>query len=101
MSFHADAKIVKDEARPLGRRYMALLHCVENHCPLGFNATLKALEARFGLQKEQELFSQSLIAAIEFLEEDRQAWLKLKQANQELVRLRKRNGFPRTKIVGS
>lgn len=99
MSFNNDARIVRDETKPLGRRYMALRHCVENHCPLGFNATWKVLETKFGLREGQEASSQALIAAIEFLHADRQAWLKLLQAHQEIAHLRSKNGLPKPKIV--
>ncbi len=81
------------------RATLALRHCVENHCPLGFNATWKVLETKFGIREGREASSQALIAAIEFLQADRQAWLKLSQAHQELVHLRKQNGFPKPKIV--
>lgn len=98
MSFNNEARIVKDESMPLGRRYMALRHCVELYCPLGFNGTWKILEARFGLREGQAASSQALTAAINFLELDRQAWLKYSQAHQELVHLRKKNGFPKPLI---
>ncbi|MBL8207441.1 MAG: hypothetical protein JNM09_24625, partial [Blastocatellia bacterium] len=80
--------------------YISLRHCVENHCPLGFNATWKVLETKFSIREGQETTSQALIAAIEFLQADRQAWLKLSQAHQELVHLRKKNGFPKPKLIG-
>ncbi len=99
MSFHNEARIVKDETKPLGRRYIALRNCVENHCPLGFNATWKVLETKFGIREGQVNFSQALVAAIEFLQADRQAWLKLLQSHQELIQLRKYNGFPKPKIT--
>lgn len=99
MSFNNEARIIKDEAKPLGMRYMALRHCVEMHCPLGFKATWKVLETRFGIREGQPNSSQALIAAIEFLQADRQAWLKLLQAHQELVHLRTTNGLPKPEIV--
>lgn len=99
MSFNNDARIVRDETKPLSRRYLALRHCVENHCPLGFNATWRVLETKFGIREGQETTSPVLLAAIEFLQADRQAWLKLSRAHQELVHLRRSNGFPLPKLV--
>lgn len=98
MSFNNDAGVVRDESKSLGQRFKALRHCVGNHCPLGFNATWKVLETKFGIREGQPTTSQALLAAIDFLQADRQAWLKFSQAHQALVHLRKSNGFPKPRI---
>ena len=96
MSFNREARLVKSDQAPLGLRYISLRHCVELFCPLGFHRTWSLLEGRFGLRENQENNAPVLVAAVELLEQWRQAHIELQVAQcryaQELVRL----GLPKS-----
>jgi hypothetical protein len=91
LSFNREARLVKSNQAPLGLRYISLRHCVELFCPLGFHKTWSLLEGRFGLKENQENDAPVLVAAVELLEQWRQAHIELQAAHrkhaQELARL--------------
>ena len=97
MSFNNEAAKVKDESQPLGIRYVSLRHCVELHCPFGFNKTWKFMEKKFGLKEGEENDSNVLIQCAEFLETDRDAWIKVKDAHENFVKTRMHLGLPKPK----
>jgi hypothetical protein len=97
MSFGNEVTKVKDESLPIGIRYISLRHCVKLHRPLGFHKTWKFLEKKFGLKEGEENESQVLIQCAEFLETDRDAWIKVKNAHENYVKTRVTLGLPKPK----
>lgn len=98
MSFSADAAKVRDVAVPFGIRYVSLRHCVEAHAPFGFRKTWALLQERFGIKEGQENSSEALVAAIDFLDEDRKAWLAFQDAMAAFSRSRVQRGLPKPRI---
>jgi|688.fasta_scaffold2318219_2 hypothetical protein len=95
MSFNTHAKRVRSEALPISYRHVALRSCVERFCPLGFQKTWAILEHRFGLKQGQASAPQSLLQAVSFLEDWRQAWLLRQAAEAAFRREQKRLQLPR------
>ena len=100
MSFNNEARKVKNEKLGVGLRYISLRHCVEHYCPLGFNRTWSRLENRFGLKEGQRNNPEVLLATIDFLVADRQAWLMFVKSRRELIQSRVAAGFPKPTING-
>ncbi len=98
MSFNTEAAIVKDVIAPLGKRYISLRHCVEAYAPFGSARTWALLQERFGVKEGQENRPEALVAATDFLEEDRTAWLTFRDALSAFVRSRVYRGLPKPRI---
>lgn len=97
MSFGDETRKVRDEALPIGLRYVSLRHAVELHCPFGFGQTWKYLEEKCGVKEGEPNDSQVLVKCADFIEEDRAAWIKVKQAHEEFIKTRVRLGLPKPK----
>ena len=97
MSFNNEVTKVKDESQPLGIRYISLRHCVELHCPFGFNKTWQFMEEKYGLKEGEENNSSVLIKCAMFLETDREAFIKVKNAHEQFVKTRVNLGLPKPK----
>ncbi len=98
MSFKTEAAMVRDVTAPLGKRYISLRHCVEAYAPFGFTRTWTLLQERFGVKEGQENSPEALVAAVDFLDEDRKAWLIFQDALSAFVRSRGHRGLPKPRI---
>ena len=95
MSFGDEIRKVKNESLPIGLRYVSLRHAVELHCPFGFGKTWQYLEDICGVKEGELNDSPVLIKCAEFPDEDRVAWLNVKQAHEEFIKTRVRLGLPK------
>lgn len=95
MSFTTYLATIRSDHTPLGLRYTNLRHCVQLYCPFGFNQTWKILESKFGLREGEMNDPSALVAAAEFLASDRNAWLAVVRAHEDLGKLRARAGLPK------
>lgn len=93
MSFAAYLATVISQETPLGLRYTNLRHCVELYRPFGFHGAWKALESKFGVREGEQNDPLALVAAAEFLAADRNAWLAVVRAHNDLCKLRARAGL--------
>ena len=97
--FFDDAELVKNTHASLGARYMSLRHCVEQYSPFGFNQTWEILENKFGLKEGKENTSETLLLAIEFLEQDFKEWLMGKEAKSNFSNSRVKRGLTEPEII--
>ena len=97
--FYDDAELVKNTHASLGARYMSLRHCVEQYSPFGFNRTWEILENKFGLKEGKENTSETLLSAIEFLEQDLTEWLMFNEAKINFINSRVKRGLTEPKII--
>ncbi len=97
--FFDDAELVKNTHASLGARYMSLRHCVEQYSPFGFNQTWEILENKFGLKEGKEYTSETLLSAIEFLEQDLTEWLMFNEAKINFINSRVKRGLTEPKII--
>ena len=74
-SFPAQARRVRDTDLPLRRRVLALRECVLHFPPYGFRATWHHLVVNAGMPQQLEQDPESLLRAIDELEEARHLWL--------------------------
>ncbi len=91
-SFPAQARRVRDIELPLRRRLLALRECVLHFAPYGFRATWDHLVVNAGLPQQLELDPDSLLRAIDELEEARHLWLAHSQEFTSRRRLEKAGG---------
>jgi hypothetical protein len=98
MSFNNDAKRVRDDSAPIGVRYMSLRHCVEEYSPYGFRRTWRLLEERFGIKEGEANSPEALVAALEFLEEDRADWIAFIEARVAFAKARATRKLPKPRI---
>jgi len=97
MSFGDEIRKAKNEALPIGLRYMSLRHAVGLHCPFGFRQTWQYLEEKCSVKEGEMNDSSVLFKCAEFLEKDREAFLKVKEAHEEFIKTRVSLGLPKPK----
>lgn len=98
MSFHREAKRVRNETLSIGLRYMSFRHCVQLYSPFGFQRTWRILAKRFGVKEGAVNLSRNLITALKLLEKDRVAWIRFQWARRELAQVRRRAGLLKPEI---
>ncbi|HEY1230128.1 MAG TPA: hypothetical protein VGF26_22690, partial [Ramlibacter sp.] len=91
-SFSAQAARVRDAKLPLRRRLLALRECVLHFAPYGFRATWHHLVVNAGLPVYLEEDADSLVRAVDELEEARRLWLAETYAYQTQRRQEKEAG---------
>lgn len=73
MSYAVQARRVRDESLPYGRRVSALCSCVQMYRPLGFNATLSFLAEELAGPYDRD--EAALLRALDALTASRSRWL--------------------------
>lgn len=96
MSFQSEAKIVRDEMQPLGRRYISLRHCVQLFSPLGFVKTWDVLAAMTGLKENESNASAVLVHAVDMLSEWRRLHMHREAAHRTYVQGMVKLGLPKS-----
>lgn len=98
MSFNNYAKKVRDGNAPINLRYMSLRHCVQEYSPYGFRRTWRLLEERFGIKEGGSNAPEALVAALDFLEQDRADYLAFTEARIAFIKARARRKLPKPRI---
>jgi hypothetical protein len=90
MSYAAQARRIRDESLPYGRRVSALCSCVQLYRPIGFNATLSFLAEELAGPYERD--EAALLRALDALTESRSRWLAEVYAYADRRTREKRDG---------
>ncbi|SEM13293.1 hypothetical protein [Streptacidiphilus jiangxiensis] len=89
MSFTCHAGRTRDRDLPFGLRVSMFRSCVQLYRPLGFHTTIAFLESRTGSVRRDE---DSLLAALQLLEQSRAEWTERKAAYAAVRTAAKRDG---------